>query len=191
MTCCSLKLKIVRIVFISNGASTPLGCFSPPSVRCIVDYSVAVFVDGIENIVQAMENSAKLYFEDGIIEDACPPLKAVLHVMAHGHYNRKSIKDPEIRALFTRESLLSSKWYNDRLLKKQSIDIALWTRHVQYLEEFMSRPGYDVEALRLNISSRLAAAKHELERVRSEAYVRSLVGTIGADAIHDGYDEYR
>jgi hypothetical protein len=150
---------------------------------------VAVFVDGIENIVQAMENSAKLYFEDGIIADACPPLKAVLHVMAHGHYNGKSIKDPEIRALFTRESLLSSKWYNDRLLKKQSIDIALWTRHVRYLEEFLKRPGYEVEASRLNISSRLAAAKHELERVSTEEYVQILVGTIGADPIHSGYEE--
>jgi hypothetical protein len=150
---------------------------------------VAVFVDGIENIVQAMENSAKLYFEDGIIEDACPPLKAVLHVMAHGHYHGKSIKDPEIRALFTRESLLSSKWYNDRLLKKQSIDIALWTRHVHYLEEFMNRPGYEVEATRLHISSRLTAAKHELEKVSSDEYVQSLVGTIGADPIHRGYEE--
>lgn len=141
-------------------------------------------MDGIENIAQAMEKSAKLYFEDGIIEDACPPLKAVLHVMAYGHYNGKSIKDPEIRALFTRESLLGSKWYNDRLLKKQSIDIALWTRHVDYLEEFMTRPGYDVEASRLDINARLIAAKQELEKVSKESYVESLVGTIGADPIH-------
>jgi phosphoenolpyruvate carboxykinase (diphosphate) len=151
--------------------------------------TVAVFVDGIENIAQAMENSAKLYFEDGIINDACPPLKAVLHVMAHGHYNGKSIKDPEIRALFTRESLLSSKWYNNRLLKKQSIDIALWTRHVKYLEEFMARPGYEKEASRLHIDSRLAAAKQQLAKVSKAEYVQSLVGTIGADPIHEGYEE--
>jgi hypothetical protein len=38
---------------------------------------LAVYVDGIENIAQAMEKSAKMYFEDGLIEDACPPLRAV------------------------------------------------------------------------------------------------------------------
>jgi hypothetical protein len=37
--------------------------------------------------------AAKLYFEDAIIEDACPPVKAVLLAMAYGHYNGKSIGD--------------------------------------------------------------------------------------------------
>jgi hypothetical protein len=34
---------------------------------------LAVYVDGIENIAQAMETSAKLYFDDGIINDTCHP----------------------------------------------------------------------------------------------------------------------
>lgn len=146
-----------------------------------------VYVDGIENIVQAMQKSALMYFEDGIIEDACPPLRAVLHVMAYGHYNGKKIDDPEIRAMFTRENLISSNWYKARLLKKQARDTSLWERNVAYLEAFMSRPGYDVEAKRLNIEKRLVDAKEELKRVQSDAYVQSLVGTLGADPIHDGY----
>lgn len=155
-------------------------------VLLLTPIKVAVFVDGIENICQAMEKAAKLYFEDGIIEDACPPLKAVLHVMAYGHYNGKSIKDPEIRSMFTRESLLKSKWYQDRLLKKQSVDINLWTRNIKYLEEFMNRPGYDKVITRLGIAKRLEDAKKELERVSKGEYVQSLVGTLGADPIH-GY----
>ncbi len=146
-----------------------------------------VYVDGIENIVQAMQKSASLYFEDGIIEDACPPLRAVLHVMAHGHYNGKKIDDPEIRAMFTRESLIKSNWYRARLLKKQAREISLWQRNVEYLEQFLMRPGYGVEAKRLNVEARLAEAKEEVKRVSSDAYVASLVGTLGADPIHDGY----
>jgi hypothetical protein len=148
---------------------------------------LAVFVDGIENIAQAMEKSAKLYFEDGIIEDACPPLRAVLHVMAYGHYNGKSIQDPEIRSMFTRENVIKSKWYHARLLKKQSHDIDLWSRHIEYLEAFLKRPGYEVEAERLKISDRLDEAKKQLEFVKKDAYVEKLVGTLGSDPIHGGY----
>jgi hypothetical protein len=54
---------------------------------------VAGFVDDIENICQAMEKAAKLYSEDAIIGDACPPAKAVLLAMAYVHYNGKSIED--------------------------------------------------------------------------------------------------
>ncbi len=146
-----------------------------------------VFVDGIENISQAMEKSALLYFDDGIIEDACPPLRAVLHVMAYGHYNGKKIDDPDIRAMFTRENLIKSNWYRARLLKKQSREVSLWQRNVEYLEQFLTRPGYGVEAKRLNVEARLAEAHDELKRVSSDAFVASLVGTLGADPIHDGY----
>lgn len=146
-----------------------------------------VFVDGIENIVQAMEKSALMYFQDGIIEDACPPLRAILHVMAYGNYNGKSIQDPEIRAMFTRESLIQSNWYRDRLLKKQRREINLWHQHINYLEGFLNRPGYAEKASRLSISMRLDQARKQLEHVKSHAYVESLVGTLGADPIHDGY----
>jgi hypothetical protein len=149
---------------------------------------LAVFVDGIENIVQAMEKSALNYFKDGIIEDACPPLKAVLHVMAYGHYNGKSINDPEIRSMFTRETLIHSNWYKARLVKKQNHEIALWKRNTQYLEDFLNRAGYEDMAEKLKISERLDQAKEELAFVSSPAYLDRLVGTLGADPIHDGYD---
>lgn len=148
---------------------------------------MAVFVDGIENIAQAMEKSAKLYFEDGIINDACPPLRAILHIMAYGHYNGKKIDDPEIRGMFTRDALIHSRWYKARLVKKQSIEVSLWKRHVSYLEGFASRPGYEKEAKRLKVAEKLAEAKKEVEYLQSDKYLESLVGTLGADPIHDGY----
>jgi len=147
-----------------------------------------VFVDGIENIAQAMEKSAKLYFEDGIIEDACPPLRAILHVMAFGHYHGKSIQDPEIRGMFTRDALINSKWYKARLAKKQKREVALWKQNVEYLTAFLGRPGYNDTAKKLTIADKLDQAKKELEFVGSDAYIQQLVGTLGADPIHDGYN---
>jgi hypothetical protein len=165
----------------------PSGVFTDGMLRPETQ-NLAVFVDGIENIVQAMEKSAKIYFDDGLIEDACPPLRAVLHVMAYGHYHGKSIKDPEIRAMFTREALIKSNWYRARLVKKQAREISLWKQHIAYLESFMSRPGYEKEAGRLNIATKLEEARKEVEFVSSRVYLESLVGTLGADPIHDGYD---
>jgi phosphoenolpyruvate carboxykinase (diphosphate) len=161
----------------------PCGVFTEEMLQPEIQ-DMGVFVDGIENIAQAMEKSAKLYFEDGYIDDACPPLRAVLHVMAHGHCNGQSIQDPEVRALFTRESLLQSDWYQARLSKKQEHEVTLWTRHVQSLEEFLTRPGYEKEAARLDIDSRLDKARSQLCYVGSAEYLKSLVGTLGVDPIH-------
>jgi hypothetical protein len=145
------------------------------------------FVDGIENICQAMQKSAQLYFDDGIIEDACPPLKAILHVMAHGHFEGKTIQDPSIRVMFSRGNLLASRWYKARLAKKQKRETSLWQNHIAYLEHFQGRPGYEKEAGRLHVASKLEEARKEFAYVSSPAYLESLVGTLGADPIHDGY----
>lgn len=144
----------------------------------------AVFADGVNNIVEAQERVAAAYFADGAIEDACPPLKALLHIMAHGHYQGKDAGHAEIRALFTREALLASSWYRERLATKQQRDVALWERHARSLAEFLARAGHRDEAVRLGIAERLEHAEAELERVSAPSYLASLVGTIGADPIH-------
>jgi hypothetical protein len=144
----------------------------------------AVFADGVDNIVEAQERVARQYFEDGTIEDACPPLQALLHIMAYGHHEGRNAHHPQVRALFTRESLLASDWYRERLLIKQKRDVALWQRHVRSLTGFLARAGHRAEAERLGIAGRLAHARAELERVSAAQYVDSLVGTIGADPVH-------
>jgi hypothetical protein len=146
----------------------------------------AVYADGVCNIVEAHERVARAYFEDGSIEDACPPLRALLHVMAHGHWEGKDASHPEFRSLFTREALLESEWYEQRLRVKQARDVALWQRHAERLSEFLALPSHLEEARRLGIRERLARAKAELERVSSSDYLRELQGTIGADPIHGG-----
>jgi phosphoenolpyruvate carboxykinase (diphosphate) len=160
----------------------PVAVFSEELLRPETQ-DLAVFVDGIENLVDAQQKSALAYFKDGSIEHACPPLKAVLHLMAYGHYEGRSVSDPDLRALFTRESLLGSSWYKARLLVKQDREVLLWRRHVTALERFMLRPAYESEAARLGIAGRLAHARAELERVSGPLYLQELVGTLGADPI--------
>jgi hypothetical protein len=104
--------------------------------------------------------------------------------MAHGQYEGKDAGHAEIRALFTREALLASDWYQERLSIKQQRDIDLWERHVRSLTEFLGRAGHRDEAERLGIGKRLEHACAELERVSTPEYLSSLVGTIGADPIH-------
>ncbi len=78
------------------------------------------------------------YFHDGSVEAAYPTIRALLHIMAYGDYEGRRENDSCVLKMFTRESLLASDWYKDRLRAKQAIDIALWTRHGAALEEFMS-----------------------------------------------------
>ncbi len=141
------------------------------------------FVDGINNIVETQQKVAQQYLDDGSINDACPPLQALLYIMATGSYQGKGVHDPEIREKFTRESLLASDWYLQRLKVKQTRDIALWRKHLDSLQCFLELENYADEVERLRINQRLETAKTELERVESAAYLNEIVGTIGADSL--------
>jgi len=141
------------------------------------------YVDGIQNIVDTQQKVAQQYLDDGSVSDACPPLQALLHIMATGSYKGKDLHNEEIRALFTKESLLASDWYLERLQVKQTRDIDLWRRHVESLQSFTELANYTDEIERLNIEQRLVSAKVELERVESPDYLDQMVGMIGADPL--------
>jgi hypothetical protein len=98
--------------------------------------------------------------------------------MAEGSYEGKGAEDPAVRGLFTREYLMESDWYRERLRTKQRHDIALWKRHLAAVERFQA--GGDVMR-GVDIDSRLAEACKQLARVSSPAYLKELEGTIGAD----------
>src|SRR5450755_374718 len=139
------------------------------------------FASGVDAIVAAQQRVAQNYFYDGSVEAACPPLQAILHIMAHGEWEGRSVDDPRVRAMFTRESVLASDWYKERLRVKQTRDIALWSRHTAALEAFIAGPG----SARFNVRGRLAEARVQMARVSSAAYLAELVGTIGADPATD------
>ncbi len=141
--------------FLGRIFETP-GAVFPEELLRPEKQDLAVFVSGVEAICDAQRGVAQLYFEDGSIEAACPPVKALLHIMAHGSYEGRKVTDPVIRGMFTRDILLSSAWYRERLLRKQQTDIALWKRHVK--------------------ATGSETAQQKLAQVESPAYPNSLIG---------------
>ncbi|MEE0895634.1 MAG: hypothetical protein U0M28_06700, partial [Bacteroidales bacterium] len=99
--------------------------------------SMDEYVDGINNIVENQKRVAQMYFNDGSVEAAVPPLKALLHIMVNGEYNGMTIASEEFRAMFTRENMMESDWYAERLRNKHINDIALWQNHQNYLLDFL------------------------------------------------------
>ena len=146
------------------------------------------FADGIWNIAETQQRVAREYLEDGSIKDACPPLRALLTIMATGSYEGKDAHHPDIRRMFTRESLLASDWYRARLLAKQQRDMTLWQRQVRYLDRFLRDESRRADSARLGIARRRQLAAAELTRVSSLAYLDALSGTLGADPVSADYE---
>ncbi|MDG2383293.1 MAG: hypothetical protein P8N76_16605 [Pirellulaceae bacterium] len=139
------------------------------------------FADGILYISEAQQQVAQRYFDDESVEDACPPLRALLHIMAQGQYEGKTERDPEIRKLFTRESLLGSDWYQQRLTTRQERDVHLWSRHLHYLEEFIANPHNSAVTERLRLDARLTHTQQQLATVTAADYTQALIGAIGTE----------
>jgi hypothetical protein len=141
------------------------------------------FADGIKNIVEAQEKVAINYFKDNSVSAAIPPLQILLNIMAYGQYEGKEISDPELRKQFDRDLVINSSWYHARLKNKQQIDINFLEKQIAYLESFMANKINAEWNEELNLEERFWKAKKELEHVKSEEYLKNLVGTIGADPL--------
>jgi len=166
--------------FLGRIFETPDAVF-PEEILCPEKQDMDAFAAGVDAIVAAQKSVAENYFYDGSVQQACPPLQALLHIMAHGHWEGMGAGDARVRALFTREAVVESDWYQERLRAKQTRDIALWSRHTAALEAFIAGPG----SARFNVRGRLAEARVQMARVSSAAYLTELVGTIGADPATD------
>jgi hypothetical protein len=169
--------------FLGRIFETPDAVF-PEEILRPEKQDVDAFAAGVDAIVAAQKRVAENYFYDGSVEAACPPLKALLHIMAHGKWEGQGVGDPRVREMFTRESVLASDWYKVRLRAKQERDMALWSRHIAALEAFVSGPG----SPQFDVRGRLADARMQMARVSSVAYLAELVGTIGADPFTDSHE---
>ncbi len=139
------------------------------------------FADGILHIAEAQKRVALNYMEDLGYELASPPLRAVLSIMAYGEYEGKQATDPEVRALFTRESLLASDWYRRRLAAKKRCDIDHWKAMEARLQALLDSEKDDDLVEGLDIRGRLDYARQQLAIVEAPDYEESLVGTLGVD----------
>ena len=141
------------------------------------------YADGINNIVEAQVKVGLNYFEDKSVNAAIPPLKILLHIMAYGHFEGKTINDPELRKQFDRDIVINSAWYQERLELKQQIDIARLKDGIDYLENFQANDLNAEASAELNLKTRLSDAQQELGYVSTSTYLNNLEGTIGADVL--------
>ncbi len=141
------------------------------------------FVASVENLNITQKRVAEGYLRDGTYEALIPPLKALIHIMISGQFEGKDRHDPEIRKLFTRDYVLSSDWYKERLYVKQQRDIDLWSKNIAYLEDFLEKKNFAEAAQQLDVHSRLKQARKRLEEVQSSSYLKELQGTFGADLL--------
>ena len=139
------------------------------------------FLDGIRNITETQQKVALNYFHDGSIEMACPPLRVLLHIMAHGHHEGRGARDPEIRAMFTREAMLASDWYRARIDAKETCDRTLLTRHRENIQSFLASPVYEEVAASLDLPAKLKQVEQALHEVGSETWKHRHHETLGTD----------
>lgn len=130
---------------------------------------LAVFIDGVDNILETYRRVARHYFADGSVKAACPPLKALLHIMAEGHFEKKGLSHPEVRRLFDYDEVLKSGWYNKRLHVLQERQIHFWTRALENLRQAKAP------------AAKIRQAEEQLKAVQSPEYLETMTGTIGAD----------
>lgn len=142
--------------------------------------SLSDFADGVLNIVNGQEKAAKNYFADGSIDHAIPPVRALLHIMAYGHYKGYGLEAEEVRSLFHREVVMASEWYLERLKNKQKFDVALMEQKADNLRNFISDPINASVIQEFAYDQRLQKAEEMLAYYGSSAYLESLKGTLGA-----------
>ncbi len=141
---------------------------------------VGIFAESIATIVTTHERVARSYFQDGTIALAVPPLRALLEIMAEGSTAAGwGLDSPEFRAMFTREAVLASDWYAQRLDAKQAAASARANAGLAAIEKFVSTPGNKEPTARLDMPARVEAARVEAQRLASPEFREQLVGTTG------------
>ena len=174
--------KRFSTTFFGRIFSHPDAVFTEEMIRPELQ-GMDVFIQSIDNIVATLKRVADYYFADGSVEQACPPLQVVLHIMKDGHFEGKGLNDPEIRAMFEPDAILSSNWYQERLQSKQAFEIQLWKKHLGYVNKFLDAEDQSDVAARLGIEARRELVIKELERVSSSDYLESIRGTVGRELV--------
>ncbi|MGF7138714.1 hypothetical protein [Roseimarinus sediminis] len=178
-----ITLKFVHH-FMGRIFSNPNAVFSQEMLKPELQ-DMETFVASMQNLTITQKRVAEGMMKDGTYETLCPPLKALVKIMIDGNYEGKDRKHPDIRNMFTRDYVLNSEWYKQRLIEKQRKEIAFWKADVAYLEKVLKMENYREAAERLNLVKKLQEANDNLARVQKPAYLKSLEGTLGADPMQE------
>ena len=174
-----INKKFVRD-FLGRVFSNPVAVFSEEMLKPEIQ-DMEVFMDGVRNITQTQKRVAELYFEDGSVEAACPPLKALLHIMVHGDYEGKGIEDSEIRDLFTYESVVNSDWYLERLKTFREVELQRLLKIRQNLEDYRADPDNSELLDRLEIRQRIEYAQRKIDELQAGSFLEDYKGSLGTD----------
>ncbi len=122
-----------------------------PELQSLEDY-----VAGVEHIVEGQQKAAAFYFRDGSVEEAVPPLRALLHILVHGHWEGHGMKDAAFRDLFDRDRVLESDWYKARLAARDATAATHRDDGLKALQRALANPGL-APSVRAALERRLAA----------------------------------
>ena len=115
-----LGYRITRrfaVTFLGRIFSHPDAVFTDEILRPETQ-DMEVFAEGIDNVVATQKRVAQQYFDDGSVDFACPPLRAVLHIMKDGRFEGNRLDSPEVRRLFDGETIRTSDWYQRAIAVK-------------------------------------------------------------------------
>lgn len=139
-----------------------------------------IYAESVATIIATHERVARSYFDDGTVDLAIPPVRALLEIMAHGASAEGwTLHSPEFRALFEREAILASDWYAARLDAKQAAAASRAQAGLEALQKFITTPGNEEPSVRLDVPKRIEAAQAEYDKFSSDAYRAGIVGTVG------------
>ncbi len=148
--------------------------------------SMPDFVDGVLNIAEAQAKVAKAYIDDGSVESAIPPLAAILHIMAEGTWNGKGADNPELRKLFTREYVVSSDWYKERLERYGKREADYLADSEKYLKAFIESRNEPNSLVVKRAQTDLGKVQTRLAYVKTQAFITHINGSIGLDPLFRG-----
>lgn len=176
-----ITLKFVHH-FLGRIFSNPDAVFSKDMLRPELQ-DMESFVASLSNLSITQKRVTEGFMKDGTYEALCPPLQALVSIMIHGHFDGMGREHPEFRKIFSRENVMNSDWYKERLLVKQDREVKFWSTNIAYLEKIIAKKNFEATTEQLNLRTKLQNAKDELDRVKSSTYIEQLYGTLGADPL--------
>ena len=159
--------------------------------------NVKLCAEGRTELARLRREVARKYFEDGSIGYACPPLKALLHIMAfdiydsnndHPSVSTESVKwtlsSEDFRKLFTAEEILKSEWYTQSLVESIRLDKErVGNQRKELLRYLEDNKNMLLNSDLIKYQDRLKRLDLRLTRLNEANYMEHIYGSIGADKL--------
>ena len=137
-----------------------------------------MFAESVRTISATHARVAQTYFDDGTAALAVPPVRALLEIMATGHtQDGLTLDDAPFRELFSRDSVLASGWYAERVSALREVELARLERSLGSIDAFTANELHAETAERLGLADRRASVESRIEELNKVPDL--LWGTIG------------